>query len=234
MELKLLEKEERLQHTEVTLKKALRSLKKKKKDHESQTIHMELVQKEIGRLRVTNQQASRQLEIIDNRSKSDREALDAANKRIDQMTKVLDNQKYQLDRNQKLRQKEVNEAKNFGIAPAILQFIPCIDNLELALVHAESDPTSLIEGLKISLNQFLNVMTQLGVEKVDSNMGTEFNPEFHEAVMRIPHQDIEQNQIVDSFSEGYILKGRLLRAAKVSVAAALPSADDSSTENLEK
>ena len=37
-------------------------------------------------------------------------ALDAANKRIDQMNKVLDNQKYQLDRNQKLRQKEVKEA----------------------------------------------------------------------------------------------------------------------------
>ena len=219
LEMKLLETEEKLQQTETTLKKALRSLKKKKKDGEALTMRMELLQKEIGRLRVSNQQASRQVEILENRSTSNREALDASNARVDQLNEAIEKHQYQLTRNQKLRKKEVEEAKNFGISPAILQFIPCIDNLELALQHSEADPSSLIEGLRISLNQFFNALTQLGVQKVDSNVATQFNPEFHEAVMRIPNGDIAPNHIVECFSEGYILNGRLLRAGKVSVAA---------------
>ena len=96
---------------------------------------------------------------MENRATSSREALDAANQRIDQLNKAIEKQQYQIDRNHKLRQKEVSEAKNFGIAPAILQFIPCIDNLELALQHAEADPASLLEGLKISLNQFCYLLS---------------------------------------------------------------------------
>jgi len=235
LEMRLLEKEEECQHLETNLKKALRGLKKRKKENETLTLRSELLQKELGRLRVGNQQAARQLEIVESRVSSSREALDAANQRIDQLNKALEKQQYQLDRNHKLRQKEVSEAKKFGIAPAILQFIPCIDNLELALQHAEADPTSLLEGLKISLNQFVNALSQLGIDKVDSNLGTEFNPEFHEAVMRIPHAEIAPNHIVESFSEGYILNGRLLRAAKVSVATPpLPSKKKSPEINEEE
>jgi molecular chaperone GrpE len=218
LEMRLMAKDEELQHMQTNLKKALRGIKKKKKENETLSLRMELMQKEIGRLRVSNQQAARQLEIVESRSSSSREALDAANKRIDQLNDALQKHQYQLERNQNLRRKEVKEAKKFGISPAILKFIPCIDNLELALKHADSDSNSLREGLRISLNQFINTLSLLGVNKVNAQSDVEFNPEYHEAVMRIPHMTIAPNHIVECFSEGYILHERLLRAAKVSVA----------------
>ena len=68
LEMRLMEKNEECHLLEEKLKKAMRSLRKKKKENESLSHRSDLLQKEIGRLRVVSKQSARQLEIVESRS----------------------------------------------------------------------------------------------------------------------------------------------------------------------
>ncbi len=64
---------------------------------------------------------------------------------------------------------------------------------------------------------FLDAVKSHGLEAVDAARGAEFNPERHEAVGTVEEDDLGDNVIAQVVQGGYILKGRLLRPAKVMV-----------------
>jgi molecular chaperone GrpE len=93
-----------------------------------------------------------------------------------------------------------------------------LDNMERAREHAASsgDITSFLEGLKMIQGQFGDLLSKYGLEIIETK-GREFDPNFHEAVMQVPGIAENDNKIAEEFQKGYILNGRLLRPAKVSV-----------------
>jgi len=103
----------------------------------------------------------------------------------------------------------------------IREFLPVIDGLEMTLEHAQNsnDSKSLIEGVEMVLNQFLKGLEKFGVTGF-SSIGETFDPNCHEAMMRIESDAYTANSIISEFQKGYFLNDRLLRPAKVSVAAA--------------
>ena len=64
--------------------------------------------------------------------------------------------------------------------------------------------------------QFLDVLTSNGLERIES-VGQKFDPNFHEALAQQPAEGKEDDEILMEYQRGYILNGRLLRAAKVIV-----------------
>lgn len=118
----------------------------------------------------------------------------------------------------KLKQKEKQETIRFANETLIKELLPVIDNLERALDHASKseDKSGIVEGIKLTLNEFLRVLEKAGVRRIEC-LGQKFDPNYHEAFCEEIRQDCEPGTVVCEFQKGYIFNGRLIRPAMVSV-----------------
>jgi molecular chaperone GrpE len=115
--------------------------------------------------------------------------------------------------------KEKEEWVKFANEDLLKAILPFIDNLERAVNHAEKvkDTGVMIEGVRLTLQQLLQILTKFGVSPIES-IGKPFDPMFHEAMLMVETDQREPNQVVEEFQKGYLLNDRLLRPATVSVA----------------
>jgi molecular chaperone GrpE len=118
----------------------------------------------------------------------------------------------------KIKAKEKQDLLKFGNEVLIKELIPVIDNLERAIDHAgkAEDTKGIVEGVQITLNEFVKVLERSGVERIDS-VGKKFDPNFHEALFQEEKEDMEPDTVTAELQKGYALNGRLLRPARVSV-----------------
>jgi molecular chaperone GrpE len=102
----------------------------------------------------------------------------------------------------------------------ILKLLPIVDNFDRTLAAAEAEHSyeSLVEGVTLTLKQVREMLEREGLEPIEA-VGQEFNPELHEALMRVETDDYPENTVVDEIEKGYTLNGKLLRPARVRVAA---------------
>lgn len=98
----------------------------------------------------------------------------------------------------------------------ILKFLPILDNFELIEKKLPEDLKNEenIKGLLRIKDQFLDFLKNYGVEEMKS-VGEKFDPNLHEAVEM--QEGEEKGIISEEIQKGYMIKGRLLRAAKVKV-----------------
>jgi molecular chaperone GrpE len=116
----------------------------------------------------------------------------------------------------KLKTKEKLETLKFGNEMLIKEFIPVVDNLEMALSHATNtdDYKSVLEGVQLTLNEFLKVLEKAGVVRIDA-VGKKFDPNLHEAIYQEDRDDIEPDTVISEFQKGYLLNERLIRPSRV-------------------
>ena len=116
----------------------------------------------------------------------------------------------------KLKTKEKQETLKFGNEALIKDFIPVVDNLEMALDHASKtdDYKGVLEGVKLTLNEFLKVLEKSGVTRVDA-VGKTFDPNRHEAFYQEERDDMEPETVISEFQKGYLLNERLIRPSRV-------------------
>jgi molecular chaperone GrpE len=122
--------------------------------------------------------------------------------------------------------KERSELVKFGSENIIREMLVVVDNLERALEHAQgnqSDATldhykSLVTGIEMVRNEFRNTLSKFGVKPIEA-MGQKFDPEKHEAMGSEKSSSAEEGSVIKEFQKGYTLHGRLLRPARVVVAA---------------
>jgi molecular chaperone GrpE len=103
----------------------------------------------------------------------------------------------------------------------LLELLPVVDNFERALSSLqkrEADAAGLRHGLELIHKQLKDALTKFGLEPVES-VGQVFDPHLHEAVTIEPTDEHEENTIIEEFQRGYKLGEKLLRPAKVKVAA---------------
>jgi molecular chaperone GrpE len=103
----------------------------------------------------------------------------------------------------------------------LLELLPVVDNFERALSSlekSETDAAGLRHGIELIHKQFKDALTKFGLEPVES-VGQVFDPHLHEAVTIEPTDEHEENTIIEEFQRGYKLGEKLLRPAKVKVAA---------------
>ncbi|MCX7857547.1 MAG: nucleotide exchange factor GrpE [Deltaproteobacteria bacterium] len=148
-----------------------------------------------------------------------KKALEEKEKNINELKEKLLYLQADFENYKKLKQKEKQEILRYGNEMLIKELLPVIDNLERALDHAQksNDPKTIEEGVRITLNEFLRILEKAGVTRIDS-LGQRFDPNFHEAFAEEERLDCEPGTVVCEFQRGYLLNGRLLRPAMVSVA----------------
>lgn len=117
----------------------------------------------------------------------------------------------------KRMQKEKADLMKFSNENLLKSILPILDNLERAIDHGKEakENTSLLEGVKITLKQFLNTLERFGVKPL-SAMGEVFDPEKHEAVSQ-QESDQEPSRVISEVEKGYVFHDRLLRPARVIV-----------------
>ncbi|WNY22773.1 Protein GrpE [Methanimicrococcus hongohii] len=120
----------------------------------------------------------------------------------------------------KRNQKHLDDIKKFASEPLMLDMIEVADNFERAINSAESetaDKDSLMEGVKNTYRQFMNLLEKNGLSRIPSNPGTEFDPHLHESVAQIPTADCPEETIIEVFKPGYTLHSKVIRPATVTI-----------------
>jgi molecular chaperone GrpE len=120
----------------------------------------------------------------------------------------------------RFEREKVNMIK-FGNENILKDIISVVDTFELTLsaLKPDQDPKvkNIVVGLDMVNKQLMDVLRRYGLQKVET-LGKEFDPNFSEAVAQEFKDGAKENEILSELQSGYTLNGRLLRAAKVTVA----------------
>jgi molecular chaperone GrpE len=120
--------------------------------------------------------------------------------------------------------KERQEAHNFGHQNLVKDLLPTVDNLERAIAHSAGsaegsggeDLQALLQGIELVRRELLGVLDRHGVVRIEASEQP-FDPAVHEAMSQIVDDSVPAGSVVQVLEEGYQLRDRLLRPARVIV-----------------
>ena len=122
----------------------------------------------------------------------------------------------EFDNFRKRTLKEKEQSYGNGKADAVEKLLPVYDNLERALNQPTEDE-AFKKGVEMTMTQLVGIFSGLGVE-IFGNVGDEFDPNFHNAVMHTEDENFGENTICQVFQKGFKLGEKIIRFAMVQVA----------------
>ena len=159
---------------------------------------------------------------LENKLKTETTRREAAESKLIGVQAKFEEIKTQIEREtQEMRsrmQKTLEDRAKQGQFSFLTTLLPVLDNLNLAIDHAEKDSSleHLLGGVKGTARSFEQALLSVGVEAVPS-IGADFNPEIHEAIDMIETDAESDGRITAEYSRGYKFGDRLLRPARVQV-----------------
>ncbi len=94
--------------------------------------------------------------------------------------------------------------------------LPLVDNFERAMAAEKTDGEAFQKGVEMIYTQFGEILKKNGLEPIETE-GRKFDPNFHQAVMRVAAPELEDEMIVKELQRGYTAHGRVLRPSMVQV-----------------
>ena len=115
-------------------------------------------------------------------------------------------------------EQEAEQRVQYANGGLIKSLLPVIDNFERALAvdATKADAASILKGMQIVHDQWMNVLRQQNVEEIAPTPGTPFDPNQHQALMQ-QDSTYKVPTVVQLLQKGYSLHGRTLRPAQVAV-----------------
>jgi len=152
------------------------------------------------------------------------DALEQARKEARDYLDSLQRLKAEFDNFRKRTAKERQRLAELHQSLVLEAILPTLDSFEAALKKSDhSDGESVYQGLRMIHDGLMASLRKMDFDKV-SIAGKPFDPELAEALMTVPTDEHPPDTVVDVISEGYQFKGRVLRPARVVVAAPARSA----------
>lgn len=133
---------------------------------------------------------------------------DDAQAKITELTNDLQRTRADFENYRKQTEIQKMQAMDAARYATIMKVLPLLDNLDLA-INAHEELTPLLKTLEKTL-------AELKLEKINSEPGADFNPDFHEAVM-MDEGEGEKEVIAETLRPGYLYEGQVLRPAMVKV-----------------
>ncbi len=118
--------------------------------------------------------------------------------------------------------REVSEFKKYANESILSELLCVMDNLERAINSSATDEkvnSCIVDGVKITLNEFKKVFENYGVKPIES-LCKPFDPNFHQAMMQEETDEHPENTVMSEFQKGYTIHDRLLRPSMVVVSKA--------------
>ena len=190
---------------------------KKKKDNKSTAADDKLADKKIVDL--TSKEEST--------GENEKEAVENEEVEVDEVEKLTadlaeSKDKYlrlysEFDNYRRRTSKEKLELMQTAGERIISELIPVVDDFDRAIKSADSkEEASVLEGLNLISQKFEKTLTAQGLKPMETPVGTDFDPDIHEAITQIPAPKKKlQGKIVDTIEKGYYLGEKVIRFAKV-------------------
>ena len=156
------------------------------------------------------------------------EALNAENGQLkDRVLRTL----AEMENLRRRTEREVADAKTYGVTSFARDMLTVVDNLARALEHfppearASADPSirSMVEGVELTARDLEAVLSRHGVKKLDPK-GQKFDPNFHQAIFEAPDETVPAGTVSQVVQSGWTIGDRVLRPAMVGVSKGGPRA----------
>jgi len=131
-------------------------------------------------------------------------------------------------------EKEMGDVKRLSNERLLSDLLTVKDELDLAFAKARESKQNpvLLEGVNMIQKRLQNILSKEGVERIPG-AGSMFDPDYHEAALRVVSDDEEEGTVVEEVRAGYTLKGRVLRPSIVKVAGKQPMEENEQAETSE-
>ncbi len=96
--------------------------------------------------------------------------------------------------------------------------LPTVDNLALALDKAADKEDPFVKGVQLVYDGLVKMLADHGAVPVDS-LGEPLDTNFHEAIATLPSPEVPEGHVMTEVKRGWLLNGKVLRAAQVVVSA---------------
>ncbi len=113
---------------------------------------------------------------------------------------------------------EKEELSNMVVQDFIKELLPMLDNFDRAMAAEATDAAKFQQGVEMIYNQLTEILKNRGMELIDTK-DAKFDPNFHQAVMRVENPDLEDETIAMELQKGYMVKGKVIRPSMVQVVA---------------
>lgn len=123
-----------------------------------------------------------------------------------------------FDNYRKRTQKEKTEIINFASERIVGDLLPILDNFERAASAAKTNPdiVAFSQGVDMIFRQLQTALSKEGLKAMEA-VGQPFDPNLHEAVLRVDSDEHPENTVVEELQKGYFLKEKVLRPCMVKV-----------------
>ena len=151
-------------------------------------------------------------------TQAERELVDAQEK-VDENWELYLRTAAELENVRKRSQRELENARRYGIERFALELLAVGDSLEMGLEAASEEPSVeiLMAGKKATLKQLRQLLERFSISELDP-LGEAFDPELHEAMTTQPSEEYQPGQVMAVIQKGYRIHDRLLRPARVIIA----------------
>ena len=195
-------------------------LEEKKEEQEIAGEEVETLQTEEGTEEVSSEE-SRPLtkeEVKAAKKKAKAEKKDKAKEKIEELEDRVKRQMAEFDNFRKRTEKEKSQMFEIGVKSVIEKILPVVDNFERGLQTAApgGEAAAFMEGMNMVYKQLMTELEGIGVKAIEA-IGTEFNPEFHNAVMQVESEEYESGIVAQELQKGYMYHDTVVRHSMVAV-----------------
>lgn len=152
------------------------------------------------------------------KKKAKAEKKDKAKEKIEELEDRVKRQMAEFDNFRKRTEKEKSQMFEIGVKSVIEKILPVVDNFERGLQTAapEGEAAAFMEGMNMVYKQLMTELEGIGVKAIEA-IGTEFNPEFHNAVMQVESEEYESGIVAQELQKGYMYHDTVVRHSMVAV-----------------
>mgnify|MGYP003293488129 CR=1 FL=1 len=139
--------------------------------------------------------------------------------RIEELEDKVKRQLAEFENFRNRTEKEKSRMYEFGARDVIEKMLPVVDNFErgLAAIPEAEKGGPVASGMEMIYKQIMATLEGLGVKPIEA-LNQPFDPNFHNAVMHVEDEEIEESTVVEEFQKGYIYKENVIRYSMVKVA----------------
>lgn len=145
----------------------------------------------------------------------------------------------EMENLRKRTEREVADARFYGIAAFARDVLAVADNMHRALetvgpeLRQTADAKALLDGVELTERELLKVLEKNGVKRL-SPLGEKFDPNFHQAMYELPDSEAPAGSVAQVMQAGYMIGERVLRPALVAISKGAPKAPAASAnDNLD-
>lgn len=143
---------------------------------------------------------------------------DKAKEKIEELEDRVKRQMAEFDNFRKRSEKEKSAMFETGAKSVIEKILPVVDNFERGLqsVGEEEKGSAFADGMQMIYKQLMAELENLGVTPIEA-VGTEFNPDLHNAVMQVASEEYESGIVAQELQKGYKYRETVVRHSMVAV-----------------